>query len=86
MAQPVYGGIEAGLHAGIGVPFHGPYGELSGVALASSDRGQRVDTHTIRELELLSHQFHIAHLALALPAHAADPRLPSAGSYAMLWA
>jgi DNA-binding CsgD family transcriptional regulator len=54
------------LYAGIGVPFHGPYGELAGVGLASSERSHTADRVVADKLALLCYQFHAAHLALAL--------------------
>jgi DNA-binding CsgD family transcriptional regulator len=59
-------GREAGLYAGVGVPFHGPHGELAGVGLASSERSHKADRVTADKLALLCYQFHAAHVALAL--------------------
>ena len=59
-------GRKAGLYAGVGVPFHGPHGELAGVGLASSERSHKADRVTADKLAVLCYQFHAAHIALAL--------------------
>ncbi len=57
---------EAGLHNGVAVPLHGPYGEVMGVGLASSVGG--VDPEPYMGLfQVLTYQFHTAFSALALP-------------------
>ena len=81
-----YGGIEAGLYSGIGVPFHGPYGELAGIGIASSDRRLRTSDTVVRKLEVMSMQFHVAHLALSLPPIAqARARLTPRQREVLLW-
>ena len=58
--------VESGLHNGIGVPFHGPFGEVAGVGLASSEKTVDRSQQVVSQLSLLSNQFHTAHLELAL--------------------
>ena len=59
-------GVESGLHNGIGVPFHGPFGEVAGVGLASSEKNVDRSQQVVSKLSLLSNQFHTTHLELAL--------------------
>lgn len=60
-------GDEAGLHDGVGVPLHGPNGEVMGVGLASSVG--RVDAaQHLGQIHALTVQFHVAFSSLALPA------------------
>ncbi len=66
-------GLEAGLHNGIGVPFHGPYGEVAGVGLASSDNTVEVIQTTVATLGIIANQFHNVHLGLALGDAASPP-------------
>ena len=53
----LYGGEEAGLLEGTGIPIYGPYGEVTVVGLASSAGGTEA-RQGIGALSLLSHQFH----------------------------
>lgn len=56
------GGREAGLHNGIGIPLHGPFGEVLGVGLASSTGG--VDPkECLSAVHLLTVQFHTVYMA-----------------------
>ena len=57
---------DAGLLDGVGIPFHGPYGEVMGVGLASSLGGTDA-ARNLSALHALSVQFHTAYTALALP-------------------
>lgn len=59
-------GTESGLHSGIGVPFHGPCGEVAGVGIASSEKKPDIDATTVSALALLSQQFHTVYVQLAL--------------------
>ena len=52
----------AHLHDGIGIPFHGPGGEVYGVGMASSLGGADPDFH-LDHLYILSIQFHTAYSA-----------------------
>jgi len=56
-------GKEAGLHDGVGIPLHGPMGEVYGVGLASSAANPRLKKH-LKELQLLSTNFHIFYAAM----------------------
>lgn len=56
-------GQEAGLHNGLGIPFHGPFGEVYGVGLACSQKVPDVGKF-LREIEMLSVQFHTAFSSL----------------------
>ncbi|OHC73970.1 MAG: hypothetical protein A3G18_10540 [Rhodospirillales bacterium RIFCSPLOWO2_12_FULL_58_28] len=56
------GGREAGLHNGIGVPLHGPFGEVVGVGLASSTGGVDPKEH-LSAIHLLTVQFHTVYMA-----------------------
>ena len=59
-------GTESGLHSGVGVPFHGPCGEVAGVGIASSEKNIDVNPTTVSALALLSQQFHTVYVQLAL--------------------
>lgn len=61
-------GIESGLYNGIGVPFHGPFGEVAGIGLASSNRNRELTPSIVSEISLISSQFHTSHIDLALGA------------------
>ena len=67
-------GSEAGLHDGIGVPFYGPFGEVAGVGLASSDPRHTVSENEMSMLNVIAHQFHNVYLGL----HLGDEASPSA--------
>jgi len=56
---------EAGLNEGIGIPLYGPGGELAGVGLAGSEKGQDVDKNTLSKLQLITSQFHLAYCGLS---------------------
>lgn len=62
----LYQGIESGLYGGIGVPFHGPFGEVAGVGLASSEKNVERSPTIVSTLGLISSQFHTAHVEMAL--------------------
>jgi DNA-binding CsgD family transcriptional regulator len=64
---------EAGLRNGIGVPLHGPHGELAGVGLAGEDGVAGKDRRASSVLRLLSYQFHGAYCAFS-----AAPQIPKA--------
>lgn len=59
-------GTEAGLFGGIGVPFHGPCGEVAGVGIASSERNLDIHPTVVSALGLISQQFHTAYVQMAL--------------------
>lgn len=48
---------EAGLHDGITIPLHGPYGEISTVCMARNNPGE-MDAHVLQTCGLLSQHFH----------------------------
>ncbi|HEY9080698.1 LuxR family transcriptional regulator [Magnetovibrio sp.] len=56
-------GKEAGLNDGVGVPLHGPMGEVYGVGLASSEPNPRLAQH-LKELQILSTNFHVFYAAM----------------------
>ena len=51
-------GEEAGLKNGVSMVFHGPMGEAYGIGLACSEQNPDVQ-HNLKEIEILSTQFHI---------------------------
>lgn len=53
---------EAGLHDGIAIPLHGPYGEISTVCMARSSPGE-MDDHLLQTCGLLSQHFHAVYSA-----------------------
>lgn len=57
---------ESGLHEGIGIPLHGPHGEVMGIGIASSVRGVESE-RLLGKVFSLSIQFHVAYSALSLP-------------------
>jgi DNA-binding CsgD family transcriptional regulator len=50
-------GREAGLHDGLAIPFHGPFGEVYGVGLACSTHAPDLN-RSLREIEIMSVHFH----------------------------
>lgn len=56
-------GEEAGLRNGVGVPLHGPMGEVYGIGLASSVSNPDITSH-LRALQVLSTQFHVLYSGL----------------------
>jgi len=56
-------GKESGLNDGVGVPLHGPMGEVYGVGLASSVANPDLSKH-LKELQLLTTNFHIFYSAM----------------------
>jgi DNA-binding CsgD family transcriptional regulator len=64
----LFQGTEAGLFNGIGVPFHGPCGEVAGVGIASSERSIDLHPNVVSALALISQQFHTAYIHMALGA------------------
>jgi len=52
-------GHEAGLKNGVGIAFHGPMGEASGMGLASSTPNPDID-HFLMDIEIISNHFHTA--------------------------
>lgn len=56
-------GEEAGLNNGVGVPLHGPLGEVYGIGLASSVANPEVGRH-LKALQLLSTNFHMLYSSL----------------------
>lgn len=56
-------GEEAGLNDGVGVPLHGPLGEVYGVGLASSVANPDIGKH-LKALQLLTTNFHIFYSAM----------------------
>jgi DNA-binding CsgD family transcriptional regulator len=56
---------EAGLNNGIGIPFHGPYGELSAMGIASSEKNIDTTPTSLSIIHLLSVQFHTAYMQIA---------------------
>lgn len=57
-------GKEAGLNNGIGIPFHGPYGEVSIMGIASSSIKLDLIPNSLSILHLLSVQFHTAYMSI----------------------
>jgi len=57
-------GKEAGLYDGVGIPLHGPRGEVSGIGLASSSGGADAGQH-LSVLNALAHQFHLNYWAFS---------------------
>lgn len=53
---------EAGLHDGITIPLHGPYGEVSAISMARS-RPQETDDHIVQTCSLLGQHFHSVYSA-----------------------
>lgn len=53
---------EAGLHDGITIPLHGPYGELSAINMARAKPGE-VDEQVIQTCNLLAQHFHCVYSA-----------------------
>lgn len=62
----LFQGTESGLFNGIGVPFHGPCGEVAGVGIASSERKLDIHPTIVSTLALISQQFHTAYIQMAL--------------------
>lgn len=58
-------GKEAGLNNGIGIPFHGPYGELSAMGIASSEKTIDMNSTSLSIVHLLSVQFYTAYMQIA---------------------
>lgn len=56
-------GEEAGLKNGLALAFHGPMGEVYGVGMASRDANPDVGQH-LRDIQVLSIQFHVLYSAL----------------------
>lgn len=56
-------GTEAGLHSGLAIPFHGPYGEVYGVGLACSTKVPDLGRF-LRQIEIMSVQFHVVFSSL----------------------
>ena len=57
---------ESGLHHGVGIPIHGPCGEIAGVGLASTTRHNdlEIDKNTLCKLKFLTEQFHLVYSSL----------------------
>ncbi len=51
---------EINLYSGVGVSIHGHFGNLSGLGIASSYQKTEPDLNTLRKLNALSRQFHLA--------------------------
>lgn len=64
--------VSAGLHDGIGIPFHGPNGEILGVGLASSVTGTEAHRHLSR-IHVVAVQFNLAYSSLAFPVKVPPP-------------
>lgn len=58
--------VEAGMNNGIGVPFHGPYGEVAGIGLATSEKSVDVNPGIVSTIGLISTQLHVVHIGLAI--------------------
>lgn len=56
-------GEEAGLKDGVGVPLHGPMGEVYGVGLASSTANPEIKKH-LKELQVLTTNFHVLYATM----------------------
>jgi len=54
---------EAGLNNGVGVPLHGPLGEVYGIGLASSEKNPDLIQH-LKVLQILSTHFHVLYSGL----------------------
>jgi DNA-binding CsgD family transcriptional regulator len=63
---------EAQLYDGVGIPLHGPRGEVFGVGIASSTRGAEPE-RKLNKLNVITVQFHVAYSALAFPVEEATP-------------
>lgn len=57
------GGAEAGLNSGIGIPLHGPYGELAAIGGASADP-YRLEPNAAAMFNAYCHQFFTAYSTL----------------------
>jgi len=57
-------GGEAGLLDGIGIPIHGPCGELAGLGVASSTGGVLTDKNQLSLLAAIAQQFHLTYCEL----------------------
>jgi DNA-binding CsgD family transcriptional regulator len=78
--------VDAGMNNGIGVPFHGPYGEVAGVGLASSEKNIDLNPGIVATLGLISNQLHVAHIGLALGDMANPPvNLTAREQEVLLW-
>lgn len=53
--------VEAGLKDGIAISFHGPLGEVVGLALASSTGDVDMSKNALSKIHVLSHQFHLCY-------------------------
>lgn len=69
-------GDEAGLKNGLAVPLHGPLGEVYGIGMASSEANRDVGRH-MREIQILSTQFHVLYSALHEQKRGAQPANPN---------
>lgn len=82
----LFQGIESGLFNGVGVPFHGPYGEVAGIGLATSERSVEVNPTIVSTLALLSNQFHTAYSGMTLSDLAEAPiHLTAREKEVLLW-
>lgn len=82
----LFQGIESGMFNGIGVPFHGPYGEVAGIGLASSEKNIELDSSIVTTLGLISTQFHVVHVGLAIGDVARPPvKLTEREKEVLLW-
>jgi DNA-binding CsgD family transcriptional regulator len=55
---------DAGLKSGVGIPLRGPHGSIAGIGAASSSGGVDLDPNSLSYINLISHQFYTAFLAL----------------------
>ncbi|MCP4392895.1 MAG: LuxR family transcriptional regulator [Alphaproteobacteria bacterium] len=55
---------EAGFNNGIGIPFHGPYGEVSIMGIASSEKNIDPIPNYLSTLNLLAVQFHNSYMLI----------------------
>lgn len=77
---------EAGLHDGVGIPIHGPNGEIAGVGLASSSKGVRPEKDRLCVLRTLALQFHLAYAERQISSDTDTIRLTAREKEILLWA
>lgn len=77
-------GQEAGLNDGVGMAFHGPFGEAFGVGLASTDSNPDIG-HFLPQIEALSTQFHVSYSALYTPPLPQTPQLSARETEVLKW-
>ncbi len=75
---------EAGLHEGLSIPIHGPFGDCFVVSLASWDGGTDPDRH-LSEFQVIASQFHMAYMSLLKPVMETPVRLTPREGECLVW-